>query len=139
MKRKQLDVHGKIVEVDEVPALPTSPVVGSIGAPPTAEPSLGLWSELLLQLAALHIVVARLVRKLLLVDIDSHEANQLREAVRTLALQVNGEAKMIAEVRVRLRWHERQVPLLRQSRRRFDAQMAIRDKEKAASTPPTQE
>lgn len=139
MKRKQIDAGGKVVEVD-VPA-ESSPVVGAIGEPVTnpleipprsarlaaPAPALGPWDEFLAQLAALHIIVARFIRRrvLLMPDIDMRtiEQNQVVIAEQHVAM-----SNMIAEVRLRLHHHERTIPMLGESRRRYEANMLIRAK-----------
>lgn len=136
MKRKKIDAAGKVVEVetpappaDETAVTPIRPLVVETRLP---DPPASAWTNLLANLTALHILVARFIRKrILLIDIDQREANQMRDVMRQVALQLNGEAKMIREVRTRLVWHERHIPLLGESRRRYDAQMRIRDEAKA--------
>jgi hypothetical protein len=89
------------------------------------EPPVRDWrTALLANLTAVHVAVARWVRRrvLLLPDIDYRtvEANQ-----RTIANQFITIAQRLSEVRVRLAHHEREIPLLTQSRRQFDAQEKV--------------
>lgn len=145
MKRKQIDAGGKVVEVDAPAPAEQPAVVGTIGEPvtdpleippkatrmavPPVVPSLGPWGEFLAQLAALHIIVARFIRrKVLLIDLDQHEANQMRQVMTMVAQQHHGFSEMMRDVRLRLAHHERTVPLLGESRRRLDAQLTIRQK-----------
>lgn len=137
MKRKQLDVHGQVVEVDGADASPPETAVTPL-RPLTVEarvpePEGSAWTNLIANLTALHILAARFIRRrvLLMADLEQREAHEMRSVMRHVALQLNGEAKMIREVRTRLVWHERHIPLLAESRRRWDAQMRIRNEQKA--------
>jgi hypothetical protein len=136
MTRRQFDAAGNVVEVEETPAEQQG-VVGAIGAPVTdplempsrtmraEEPPMPDWrTTLLANFTAVHVALARwfLRRVLLMPDIDLRtvESNQ-----RTIANQFITIVQRLSEVRVRLAHHEREIPLLGQSRRQFDAQEKV--------------
>lgn len=131
MTRKRIDASGKVVDDAEAPPPAPSGVVGTIGQSPTptAETppaSLGLWAEMLLLLAVLHIRVAHFVRRSVLlipdVDLDVLQRNQEVIAQQHLVM-----SQMVSEVRGRLGYHEANVPLLGRSRAQYDAQKAVKE------------
>jgi hypothetical protein len=138
MTRKHIDAMGRTVDAPDDPQ--ASGVVGAIGEPVTdplelpnstmraEEPPVRDWrTALLAHLTAVHVALARWFRRrvLLMPDIDYRtvEANQ-----RTIANQFITIAQRLSEVRVRLAHHEREIPLLAQSRRQFDAQEKVNQK-----------
>jgi hypothetical protein len=149
MKIRRIDAWGNVVEVespvgdsttDDTAAVAHASgtgVVGAIGAAitdPLEMPSRTMRAEsppardrlttLLANLTAVHVTLARWFRRrvLLMPDIDYRtvEANQ-----RTIANRFITISEKLSEVRVRLAHHEREIPLLGQSRRQFDAQEKV--------------
>jgi hypothetical protein len=128
MTRKHIDAAGRVVEVEDT--ADDQHVVGAIGTPVTAqlEPTVRDWKTALLAWwTAKHLKFAFFVRRRILL-MGSVDFKKLEDSQRTIALQLNGQARMISEVRTRLAFHEHGLPLLGESRRHYDAQMVINEK-----------
>lgn len=134
MKRKQIDAGGQVVERDDASGEPRENAIPlPMPVAPTAlpAPDLPLRLRMLAQLVAAHVWIARFIRRrVLLIDMDQREANLIRNATKELGLMVNAQTKMIHEVRTRLVYHEQGIPMLGESRRRYDSQMVIRREQK---------
>lgn len=147
MKRKQLDVHGRVVEVNAPTSEPG--VVGKIETPVTDHP-LEIQSRemrtqepkprppardrMLVGLLDLHVWAATKIRRLLLLP-NPATLKTIQENQRMIANQHLGLANALADVRLRLRYYERRDLQLGKLRRQFDAEQMIRAKKKEAERP----
>lgn len=79
--------------------------------------------------------VAMWIRRHVLLMPDANYA-QIETSQLDLALQVQGTARMIHEVRTRLVFHEQHIQMLGESRRRYDAQTKLRELERRETKRP---